>query len=164
MPPAKATITDKEMESLRVTIREYIDLKFKLLEENIRKSKVESDGDLRVAKTEMKALELKIEASDKVTDTRLSGMNQWHTTVTEILEQTRATIEELKDTFLTKSEYEAKHERIMADIKDLNEFKLTMKAKADQKTLIIGLVVLTITTAITIASFIMSLADWFVGK
>lgn len=75
------------------------------------------------------AIEKQIATSNHVLDIRLEGMNEF-----------RQSMQDQANTYLTMKEHNAWREKIESELQALRDFKTTIDAKADQKTVTIGFI------------------------
>lgn len=95
-------LSNKETEELRVSLREYLEVRLKALEDKVNKS-------------------------ETVLGIRLDSMNEF-----------RGALSDQLRTFMPRTEYMARHEKLEQDIQLLREFKATIDSKASQSSLLIA--------------------------
>ena len=105
MPIEKNELSEDDTRQLRLTLREYIDLRLDYLEKEFETYQCSNDVNLKAAHASM--------------DKRLESMNEF-----------RQTISDTSNKYLTKLEHEAWKEKIEQELQTLRDFKLTIDTKA----------------------------------
>ena len=142
MTPRIKNATEDELEELGVSLIKYVDTRFSAQE--------------AINKISKEAIEGRLGATEKVVDARFENTNEWRGTVSDLIGQIKDMIGELKETFLPRSEYNVRHEKISDDIQELKEFRVKIDSKADQKTLLLNFGLTTISMIIGIAGLVMA--------
>jgi hypothetical protein len=98
-------LSEGEVNQLRMTLREYIDLRFSNVEKEFKTYQCSMDANLKNAYGSM--------------EKRLEGMNEFRQTITDQANK-----------YFTKAEHEAWKEKIEQELQTLRDFKLTIDTKA----------------------------------
>lgn len=96
-----------------IGMKDYVDMQVKT---------IETQNQLKYQSLD-KALEIALASLNK----RLEGMNEF-----------RNTLKDQTNTFVTKTEYEASHQRVLDDVKILREAKATSEGKASQTSVLVA--------------------------
>ena len=132
MPIEKTELSEDETKQFRITLREYIDLRFASLEKELETYQCSNDVNLKAAHASM--------------DKRLEGMNEF-----------RATITDQSNKYLTKLEHEAWKEKIEQELQTLRDFKLTIDTKASSRSVTTAYIFTGIAIAISFIGMILTI-------
>jgi hypothetical protein len=106
-------LSEGEVNQLRMTLREYIDLRFSNVEKEFKTYQNSNDVNLKSAYSSM--------------EKRLESMNEF-----------RQTISDTAAKYFTKAEHEAWKEKIEQELQTLRDFKLTIDTKASSRSVTTG--------------------------
>jgi len=142
-------------EEFRVSIVKYVDTRFDAVADGfcVINEKIDLVD---------KAITERLNATEKVISTRFENVNEWRATVTDLIEQVRGMIAEIKEVYMPRAEYNVRHEKISADIQDLRDFKVKVDSKASQSSVTINFVITIIGLLIGLAGLILAYADKFI--
>jgi hypothetical protein len=128
----KHELSEDETKQFRITLREYIDLRFSNLEKELLTYQCSNDVNLKAAHASM--------------DKRLEAMNEF-----------RATITDSSNKYFTKAEHEAWKEKIEQELQLLRDFKLTIDTKASSRSVTTGYIISGIAILISFIGMILTI-------
>ena len=128
----KTELSEEETKQLRMTLREYVDIKLDNLEKEFQTYQCSNDVNLKSAYSSM--------------EKRLEAMNEF-----------RATITDQATKYFTKAEHEAWKEKIEQELQTLRDFKLTIDTKASAKSVTTAYVISAIGIALSFIGLILTI-------
>ena len=120
MPP-KSTNFGTDSSGQQISVKEYVDQRIDALEKGVNSNRTESISIKEYVDVRLKAISESTDLAAGLLNHRLESMNEF-----------RAAMKDQSSLLLTKSEYQVRHDRVLAEISDLKESRAILQGKASQ--------------------------------
>jgi hypothetical protein len=143
-------LSEAEVSALRIKLKEHFELRLALLESLIN---VKLDALETKVQTANRVAEEKVSTANTEMKLHLGTMNEWRSTVTDILA-----------TMVTKAELNVWKDKIEEALGQFRDFKVAMDSKASTRSLLFSNLATAISLLVAMVSLIITLSQIFAGK